>query len=100
MVPEHLRFGGGAAETMLNPFVAVCLLVAIILIMTLPRAKAMIPFLAAFFFIPLTQVVVLGGFHFTVARILILAGLVRRATFSGPSSQGEYPGRFNGVDRM
>lgn len=84
---------------MLNPFVAVCLLIAIILIMILPRAKAIIPFLAAFFFIPLTQVVVLAGFHFTVARILILAGLVRRATFGGPSSQGEYPGGFVGVDR-
>ena len=85
---------------MLNPFVAVCLLIAIVLILTLPREKAIIAFLTALFFIPIAQVVVLAGFHFTVIRILILAGLVRRTTFAGPSSQAEYPGGFNGVDKI
>ena len=37
MEPEHLRFGGGATETMLNPLVAVWMLIAIVLILTLPR---------------------------------------------------------------
>lgn len=98
MVPEQFRFGGGAGETMLNPLVAFCLLIAVILILALPRGKTIVPFLVAFFTIPLAQVVVLAGFHFTVARILILAGLVRRATYRGSSSRGEYPGGFNGVD--
>ena len=97
MPPEHLRFGGGATETSIHPFVAIGLLVAIILIFVLPRGKAITPFLIAFFTIPIGQVLVLGGFHFTALRVLILAGLIRRAT-SQKSSLGKFPGGFNAVD--
>ena len=100
MEPEHFRFGGGAAETMLNPAVAVGLLVVIVLIFTSSRKKAITPFLLACFTIPMQQVVVLGSLHFTVLRILIIAGLIRRATLGGSSSTGKFPGGFNGVDRM
>jgi hypothetical protein len=100
MVPQHFRFGGGATETTIYPVAVVCLLIAITLMWAFPRGKAVIPFLAAFFTIPISQVVLLGGFHFTICRILVLAGLVRRATFRGPSSRGEYPGGFKGVDLM
>ena len=79
MEPEHLRFGGGATETMLHPLVAVWLLIAIVLILTLPRNKAITPFYCPVFTIPIGQVVVVGSLHFTVLRILILAGLARRA---------------------
>jgi hypothetical protein len=78
MVPEHLQFGGGVEETSLHPIIAIYLLLAIILVLVLPRAKAIAPFLFAFFTIPIEQVVVIGGFHFTALRFLILAGLVRR----------------------
>lgn len=100
MPPEHLRFGGGAADTAVNPLVAVWLLGAIVLILVLPRGKAITPFLLAFFTIPIGQVVVLGSFHFTVLRILILAGLARRATFPHSALQGKYPGGFNAIDRV
>ena len=43
---------------------------------------------------------VLGGLHFTVLRILILAGLVRRASFGESSSGGKFPGGFNAVDQV
>jgi hypothetical protein len=99
MVPENLRFGGGATESVIHPLVAVYLLIAIILIFVLPRGKAITPFLIAFFTIPIGQVLVLGGFHFTVLRILILAGLARRLRF-GKSSVGKYPGGFNALDWM
>jgi hypothetical protein len=99
MEPEHLRFGGGATETMLHPLVAVWMLIVIVLILTLPRRKAITPFLLACFTIPVGQVVVLGGLHFTVLRILILAGLARRATVGGPTSGGKFAGGFNAVDR-
>jgi hypothetical protein len=98
MPPEHLRFGGGLTETALNPLVAVYLFIAIVLILTLPRRKAIIPFLFAFFTIPIGQVVVLWGFHFTGLRILILGGLVRRTISGLTSSESKYPGRFNSVD--
>jgi len=97
MPPEHLRFGGGAPESSLHPLVAVWLLIAIVLIWVLPRGKAIMPFLLAFFTIPAGQVLVLGGFHFTALRVLILAGLARRASFR-ESSGDKYPGGFGGAD--
>jgi hypothetical protein len=99
MEPEHFRFGGGATETILNPVVAVGMLVAIVLIFTSPRQKAITPFLLACFTIPIYQVVVLGGLHFTMLRIVIIAALIRRAML-GSSSAGKFPGGFNPVDRM
>jgi len=95
MEPAHLRFGGGATETLLNPLVAVWMLIAIALILVLPRKQVITPLLLAVFTIPVGQVVVLGSLHFTVLRILILAGLVRRA-----SSRAKFPGGFNPVDRV
>ena len=61
MEPKHLRFGGGATETLLHPLVALWMLIAILLILTQPRKKAITPFLLTFFTIPVGQVVVLGG---------------------------------------
>lgn len=99
MVPEHLRFGGGVGETALSPIVAVYLLIAILLIFYLPRSKAIAPFLIAFFTIPIGQVVVLGGLHFTALRVLILAGLAKRLTFRKSSVEGgKYPGGFSKLD--
>jgi hypothetical protein len=100
MEPEHFRFGGGAAETMLTPAVALGMLIIIALILILSRNKVITPFLLGCFTIPLGQVVVLGGMHFTVLRILIIAGLIRRAISGGTSPPGKYPGGLNGVDRM
>jgi hypothetical protein len=74
--------------------VAVWMLIAIVVILASPRKTTIVPFLLAVFTIPVGQVIVLGGLHFTVLRILILAGLVRRA-----SSRAKFPGGFNPVDR-
>ena len=45
MEPQNLRFGGGATETLLHPFVAVELAIAIILILCIPRKYALAPLL-------------------------------------------------------
>jgi hypothetical protein len=100
MEPEHLAFGGGATETLIHPVVAVYVLIAIVLILTLQRGKAIAPFLLAFFTVPLGQVVILGGVHFTALRLLILAGLVRWACSLKSSSGGKFPGGFNALDRV
>jgi hypothetical protein len=97
--PGHIRFGGGATETLLHPLVAVWLLIAIVLTLVLPRKRAITPFLLAFFTIPIAQVLVVGGVHLTALRILILAGLVRMSISRGSSSGGVFAGRFNAVDR-
>jgi hypothetical protein len=81
---------------MLNPLVAVWMLIAIALILVLPRRTVITCFLMSCLCIPVGQVVVVAGVHFTVLRILIIAGLVRRAQ-SLPG--GKFGGRFNGVDR-
>jgi hypothetical protein len=100
MEPANLRFGGGATETVLNPLVAVWLLVAVVLILSLPRRKVITCFLVSCLCIPVAQVVVVAGVHFTVLRILIMAGLVRRAMESTRSSGEKFFGGFNGIDRM
>jgi len=85
---------------MLHPLVALCLLVVFVLVQTLPRNKVIIPLLFTFFSVPIAQVVVLGGIHFTALRILIIAGLIRRASSRASSSEGKYPGGFNALDKV
>ena len=76
----------------MHPLVAVAMLIAIGLILTLPRKKAIAPFLLAFFTIPVGQVLVVGGVHFTVLQILILTVLGRMAAFRGTSSEKRFAG--------
>ncbi|HEX4005003.1 MAG TPA: hypothetical protein VHX60_02390 [Acidobacteriaceae bacterium] len=74
-------------------------MIAVILILVLPRNKVITPFLFAFFTIPVGEVLVLGGFHFTALRVLILAGLARRAAIRKSAVTGKFPGGFNAVDK-
>lgn len=99
MEPQNIRFGGGATETILSPVVAVAMVITILVIMVSPRNKVIYAFLLACFNIPVGQVVVLGGVHFTVLRLLIIAALIRRATLP-QSSTSKFPGGYNGIDRM
>ena len=100
MEPQNFRFGGGAPDTVLTPVTALAMLIVIGLIFTRPRNKVIVPFLLGCFTIPIQQVVVVGGLHFTALRILIIAGLIRRAILGGSSSAGKFPGGLNGIDRM
>ena len=96
MEPEHLRFGGGAASTILHPVVAVGMLIAIIAILALPRGKAITPFLVPYFLIPVAQVIVVGGLHLLVHQILIVVVLVKM--ISAP--KGKFAGGFNALDKV
>src|ERR1700734_4040812 len=93
MEPTNLRFGGGIGGTLLHPLVAVALLLALILVLTLPRRHIIFPLLLAIFFIPKGQVVVVAGAHFTIAKILFMGGLVRRAMSRQSSPR-------NSIDRV
>ena len=99
MPPEHLRFGGGAAESVLTPLVALWLLIAICVIWTRPRNRAITPFLLAFFTIPMNQVLVIGGFHFTALRVLILASL-GRTMMPNDGKERRFSGGVNRIDIM
>ena len=95
MEPQGLRFGGGTNVTLLHPLVAVAILVAVALILFHSRKYLVVPLLLAIFFIPKGQVIVLGGAHFTAAKILFLAGLIRWAVSRRPLRGG-----FNSIDRV
>lgn len=88
------------ANTLLHPLVALAMALAIILILCLPRKYTIVPFLVGVFVIPLGQVVVLAGAHFTVLRILILAGMARRATSGRKSPAGASAGGLKSIDAL
>ncbi|MGD1078801.1 MAG: hypothetical protein ABR881_10820 [Candidatus Sulfotelmatobacter sp.] len=69
---------------------------AIVLIFLLPRKRIIVPLLLAIFLIPQGQVVVLAGVHFTAAKILFVAGLIRWAI--AKRSERSLPGGFNRID--
>jgi hypothetical protein len=97
MEPTGIRFGGGVAATLLHPLVAVAMVLAIILMVFLPRKYVIVPLLLAIFFIPKGQVLVMAGVHFTAAKILFLTGLVRWATTRRSLTLA---GGFNSIDRV
>lgn len=99
MDPVGLRFAGGAAETELLPLTIVLLLVASSLIVFLPRKYTPLPFLLASLMIPLGQVIVVGGLHFMVFRILILAGWVRLIARRMLFNTREAGFKINPIDR-
>jgi hypothetical protein len=97
MGPESIRFGGGPTATLLHPLVAVVMVVALVLILSLRRQYIMIPMLLSLLLIPRDQQLVLAGLHLNVYRILILAGLARWV-MAGRWSQ--LAGGFNFMDRI
>ena len=52
-----------------------------------------------YFYHPIGQVIVLGGVHFTIARVLILAGLARLMISRGSLEGGTFAGGVNSIDR-
>ncbi|MGE5057537.1 MAG: hypothetical protein ACM3WP_25525 [Acidobacteriota bacterium] len=100
MEPRNLRFGGGLSDTQLHPLIAVLMLISVVLILALPRNKAVVPFVLAFFTIPFGQVLVLGGVHLTMLQILILTVIGRMAAFRGATSEKRFAGGFNGFDTL
>lgn len=95
MEPKHLRFGGGTADSILNPAVLVVVLIVGILMVVWPRKKVLPAFLAAAILIPMDQVLMIGGLHFPMLRLLALFGVARlvrekiagRRIFAGGISQ-------------
>jgi hypothetical protein len=100
MEPQNLRFGGGATDTVLNPLMALVMGVALILIVCLPRKYAIAPMILGIFTVPINQVLVIGGVHFTIMRILILAGLTRWGRSRRIQPTGVFAGGFNSIDRV
>jgi hypothetical protein len=96
--PKNIHFGGGAAESFFNPIVLLLVLVVGVLVVVWPRAKTIAPFIAASVLIPIDQVLVVGGMHFPMMRVLALFGIVRlmREKFSAKTKI--FSGGFNKID--
>ncbi|HUY12649.1 MAG TPA: hypothetical protein VMX16_03325 [Terriglobia bacterium] len=99
MKPEHFDFGGGASGTILHPAVAVAMVISILLILTLPRRQVIVPFLLIAFLSPLGQQLYIGGMHWLVLRIVILAGCARLLLEKSKGAGKLFPNGLNGIDR-
>src|SRR6202040_3517478 len=100
MPPENLRFGGGASETLLHPIVLAAMLIAIVLIFLLPPKNVIWPVLVTAFLIPIGQTVLVGGLHFFVIRIIILAVSVRIFVSMFTSPEGAFGNRWSTLDTI
>lgn len=61
----------------LNGFASAFLFINVIMVLVLPRRWAPLPLLVGACYMTLAQGVLLGPFHFSIIRILLLSGLVR-----------------------
>jgi len=99
VIPEHLRFGGGVSSAVLHPAVAVVLLLAGVLICILPQRKVIVPFLLTSLLIPYDQVLVIGGLHFPLLRILLVFGMIRIFIIKGRGEWDVFSGGPNNLDK-
>jgi hypothetical protein len=99
MRPENVNYGGGVAESAISiPVLIVVILVCLILLAG-SRRRALAAFLAACIMIPMDQVLVIGGLHFPMVRILIIFAMIRiiREKFSGKTEL--FSGGINWLDK-
>jgi hypothetical protein len=94
----HLKFGGGASETVVHPAVLVLILIAGVLICVWPRNRALVVFLAASLLIPVDQVLLIGAAHFSMLRILVLFGIFRMLRERSASRLRVFSGGVNRLD--
>jgi hypothetical protein len=93
-LPANYYFGGGG-NTFLPPLAIAVLILAVILILTLPRKYAFVPFLLAGLLIPISVKVAVMTLDFNSTRILLLAGWTR-LIFRGEL----YPKGLNSLDKV
>jgi len=98
--PENLKLGGGAAGSVMHPAVMVALLIAILLILLMPKRNAIVPLLVIAFLVPLGQQFTVGGVHLLALRIVIFFAVIR-GMLSARSPEGHrFAGGFGGFDKI
>jgi len=96
--PKNFKFGGGVAETVLHPVVLIVVLIVGVLILVGPRKRIIRAFVAAAILIPIDQVLVLGGLHFPMLRLLALFGIARLARERLFAKRRIFNGGINKID--
>jgi hypothetical protein len=100
--PEALRqmqFGGGVTGSIFSPVTMIAILIAGILMLVLPRNKAIVPFFAGAILIPLDQILLVGPLHFPMLRILLLFGFARMFWAKLSGNEVIFSGGINGIDK-
>ncbi len=98
MPPEHLNFGGGPTETVLHPVVLIAMLVAILLILLLPRKYVIVPLLIPTLLLPARNEILVAGVHVFVFRIILGFGWIRLILIRLRSGMTLFAGGLNSVD--
>jgi hypothetical protein len=95
---RYARFGG-AGTTNLNPLILIWVLLAVLLILLLPRKYVVVPFFLTALPIPLGQALVIGGVHFSMFRIVVIFGMCRVLWSSIGRSTSSRRMHFNSIDK-
>jgi hypothetical protein len=98
LIPQHLSFGGGVSQSVINPIVLLLVLLAGVLILVWPRRKALAAFISGAILIPIDQVLVIGGVHFPMLRVLALFGIVRLIREKTSAKRKIFSGGINRID--
>lgn len=96
---QQMQFGGGVSGSIFSPVALAAILLAGILILLLPRNKAIVPFFAAGILIPFDQILLIGPFHFPMLRVLLLFGFVRMFGARLTGKDKVFSGGMNGIDK-
>ena len=95
---QMLRFGGGGDTTTLAVGTAIFVVITILLMFLLPKKQAIIPYIFVSLFIPYSQVVMVGGLHFNVYRILLPFVWIR--AFTGRRDDVTEKFKLSGIDKV
>ena len=102
MDPETLRqmaFGGGVTGSVFSPVAMAAILLAGILMLVLPREKAIIPFFAGAILIPIDQILLIGPLHFPMLRVLLIFGFARMFWAKLSGTDPIFSGGMNAIDK-
>lgn len=98
MPPSNFYFGGGASDSVMHPIVILLMLTSIILIFILKRNHTVVPFLVCAFLVPVGQMLILGGVHLFVLRILLIFACVKMFLASQSASGSIFKRGINTFD--
>ena len=73
----NVTFGGGAGDSTISSIGLVAMVVAMVLVLVLPRKWVIVPFLLFTFLVPLGEQFNVGGLHFLAQRLVVLCGCLR-----------------------
>jgi hypothetical protein len=96
--PENFHFGGGATQSHIHPLVVVAMFLTILVILIGRRRQVLLAFLLVSILVPFDQVVVYSGAHFTVPRILVMAGCLRLLMEKAKAGK-LFPNGLNTIDK-